>query len=63
MTEQTQPQLVYVIDDDEAVRDSIGMLLDSADLAYSSFASADAFLAAYDGSQRGCLILDIRMPE
>ncbi len=54
MTEQTRPQLVYIIDDDEAVRDSIGMLLDSADLAYSSFAGAEDFLAAYDDSQRGC---------
>ncbi len=62
MTEQTQPQLVYVIDDDDAVRDAIGMLLDSADLAYCSFASADDFLAAYDDGQRGCLVLDIRMP-
>ena len=58
----TQPQLVYVIDDDEAVRDSIGMLLDSADLAHRCFASADDFLALHDGSQRGCLVLDIRMP-
>jgi FixJ family two-component response regulator len=62
MSEQTRPQLVYIIDDDEAVRDSIGMLLDSADLAYCSFAGADEFLADYDGSQRGCLVLDIRMP-
>lgn len=62
MTGQTRPQLVYVIDDDEAVRDAIGMLLDSADLAHSSFASADEFLALHDGSQRGCLVLDIRMP-
>lgn len=62
MIEQTRPQLVYVIDDDEAVRDSIGMLLDSADLAYSCFASADEFLGAFDGSERGCLVLDIRMP-
>lgn len=59
---KTQPQLVYVIDDDEAVRDSIGMLLDSADLAHQCFVSADDFLALHDGSQRGCLVLDIRMP-
>ena len=55
-------QLVYVIDDDEAVRDSMGMLLESADLAFRCFASADDFLAEHDGSQRGCLVLDIRMP-
>ena len=55
-------QTVYVIDDDEAVRDSMGMLLESADLGYECFASADDFLAQYDDSRRGCLVLDIRMP-
>jgi RNA polymerase sigma factor (sigma-70 family) len=59
----TQPrQLVYIIDDDEAVRDSMGMLLESADLEYRCFASADDFIAEHDSSQRGCLVLDIRMP-
>jgi RNA polymerase sigma factor (sigma-70 family) len=55
-------QLVYVIDDDEAVRDSMGMLLESADLPYRCFASADSFLTEHDASHRGCLVLDIRMP-
>ena len=55
-------QLVYIIDDDEAVRDSMGMLLDSIDLPYRCYASADHFFAEYDDSQRGCLVLDIRMP-
>jgi two-component system response regulator FixJ len=55
-------QLIYVIDDDEAVRDSMGMLLESADLPHRCFSSADSFFAEHDGSQRGCLILDIRMP-
>ncbi len=59
----TQPrQLVYIIDDDEAVRDSMGMLLESADLEYRCFASAEDFIAQHDSSQRGCLVLDIRMP-
>jgi len=55
-------QMIYVIDDDEAVRDSMGMLLESADLPYRCYASADSFILEHDGSQRGCLILDIRMP-
>jgi len=55
-------QLIYIIDDDEAVRDSMGMLLESADLAYRCYADADSFFAEHDGSQRGCLVLDIRMP-
>ena len=62
MSEHDPEQMIYVIDDDEAVRDSMGMLLESADLPYRCFASADSFIAEHDGSQRGCLILDIRMP-
>jgi RNA polymerase sigma factor (sigma-70 family) len=62
MSEHDPRQLVYVIDDDEAVRDSMGMLLESTDLPYRCFARADDFIAEYDGSQRGCLVLDIRMP-
>ena len=62
MSEHDPEQLIYVIDDDEAVRDSMGMLLESADLPYRCFASADSFIAEHDGSQRGCLVLDIRMP-
>ena len=62
MTALEPQQLVYVIDDDEAVRDSMGMLLESADLAFRCFASADDFIAEHDSSHRGCLVLDIRMP-
>ena len=62
MIDEAQGQLVYIIDDDEAVRDSMGMLLDSADLQFACFETADDFLGHYDGSQRGCLVLDIRMP-
>ena len=56
-----QAQLVYIIDDDEAVRDSMSMLLDSAELQYSCFETADDFCAQHDNTQRGCLVLDIRM--
>ena len=62
MSEAGAQQRVYVIDDDEAVRDSMSMLLESADLPYRCFQSADQFLAQRDGSERGCLVLDIRMP-
>jgi len=53
---------VFVVDDDEPVRDAIGMLLDTVDLPYESYASAQEFLDAYDPARRGCLVLDIRMP-
>jgi len=62
MSERDPQQLVYVIDDDEAVRDSMGMLLESADLPHRCFDNAVSFLDEHDNSQRGCLVLDIRMP-
>ena len=62
MTDLEQTQLVYVIDDDEAVRDSMSMLLDSADIAYRCFETADDYFRYHDNTQRGCLVLDIRMP-
>jgi len=55
-------QQVFIIDDDEAVRDSMSMLLETVDLPHRCFASAAEFLQFFDGSQRGCLVLDIRMP-
>lgn len=55
-------QQVFIVDDDEAVRDSMSMLLDTIDLPHRCFASAGEFLDFYDGTQRGCLVLDIRMP-
>lgn len=57
------PPTVFVVDDDEPVRDAIGMLLDTVDIAHRTFASAQSFLDAYRPSQKGCLVLDIRMPE
>jgi len=53
---------VFVVDDDEPVRDAIAMLLDTVDLPCETFASAQDFLGAYDASRTGCLVLDIRMP-
>lgn len=61
MTAASQ-QRVFVIDDDEAVRDAMSMLLETAGIAHTSFAGANDFFDLYDGSQRGCLVLDIRMP-
>lgn len=53
---------VYVIDDDDAVRNSIGFLLRSVDLDAELFSSAQAFLDALEGTEQGCLVLDVRMP-
>ena len=54
---------VYIVDDDEAVRDSLSVLLESKAFAVKSFASAVEFLAAASSLHPGCLIVDIRMPE
>jgi two-component system, LuxR family, response regulator TtrR len=53
--------LVYVVDDDEAVRDSLQFLLEPA-YRVQSFDSAEAFLAGYDAKAIACLVLDVRMP-
>jgi len=56
------PPTVFVVDDDESVRGSLRFLLRSAGLESRAFGSAQEFLAAYDPSQPGCLVLDVRMP-
>lgn len=53
--------IVFVVDDDAASRDSIGLLLETAGFAVECYASAEAFLEAFRPSQSGCLILDVRM--
>ena len=53
---------VHVVDDDEALRDSLRWLLESAGHRVATYASAESFLAIYDSKQAGCLLLDIRMP-
>jgi FixJ family two-component response regulator len=53
---------VFVVDDDEPVRDAIGMLLDTVGITHESFGSAQDFLGAYGSGRTGCLVLDIRMP-
>jgi len=54
--------IVHVIDDDEAVRDSISMLLETENIEHAAYASAIDFLNAYNDTMSGCLVLDIRMP-
>ncbi len=53
---------VFVVDDDQAVRESLARLLDSVGLPVQTFACAEEFLEAYDPQWQGCVILDIRMP-
>ncbi|MDQ5887236.1 MAG: hypothetical protein RL210_1951 [Pseudomonadota bacterium] len=53
---------VFVVDDEEAVRDSLQWLLESSGLQVALFDSAEAFLQGYDPAQPGCLVVDVRMP-
>ena len=52
---------VYVVDDDEAVRDSLQWLLEGKDYRVRCFESAESFLSRYDAREVACLIADIRM--
>lgn len=56
-------RLVHVIDDDEAMRDSLVFLLDTAGLRVRASASARAFLRTVPDPQLGCVVTDIRMPD
>lgn len=58
----TEPT-VFVVDDDEAVRDSLKALLDAVGMEVETYASAGDFLSACDSSRTGCLVLDVRMPD
>lgn len=53
---------VFVVDDDEAVRDSLSLLIRSVGLEVESYESAAAFLEDLDSERPGCLVLDVRMP-
>jgi two-component system, LuxR family, response regulator FixJ len=54
--------LVYVVDDDDALRDALTLLLSSVELASESYPGAAEFLEAYEPEQHSVLLADIRMP-
>lgn len=53
---------VYVVDDDEAVRDSLCRLFQSVGLPAKAYPSGEAFLSSYNDGSAGCLVIDMRMP-
>ncbi|MCX7059150.1 MAG: response regulator FixJ [Pseudomonadota bacterium] len=57
-----KPATVFVVDDDDAVRTSLRLLLKSVGLPVETFASAQEFVDSFDAERAGCLVLDIRMP-
>ena len=58
--EHTEP-IVFVVDDDEAICRSLGLLIEDIGLKARAFTGAQHFLSAYDPAQPGCLVLDVRM--
>ena len=53
---------VFIVDDDQAVRKALSLLIKSAGLEVETHTSAQAFLETYDPARPGCLVLDVRMP-
>ena len=53
---------IFVVDDDQAMRNSLQWLIDSIGMRVECFASASEFLESYYPGRAGCLLLDVRMP-
>jgi FixJ family two-component response regulator len=53
---------VFVVDDDQAMRNSLKWLIESVSMEVETFDSADAFINSYYPGRSGCLLLDVRMP-
>ncbi len=57
------PPAVHIIDDDEAVRDSLAIMLETHGFEVMTYATAQAFLSQAERGVAGCVITDIQMPE
>ncbi|MBP8534411.1 response regulator transcription factor [Streptomyces sp. MK37H] len=55
--------LVYILDDDEELSESLAWLLESVGIRSECFQDARTFLRSYDRGRPACLVLDVRMPE
>ena len=54
--------VVHIVDDDEAMRESLALLLETENLACRKYSSAEEFLHALGSASQGCLLLDLQMP-
>jgi len=61
-TDTEQNSTVYIVDDDQAIRHAMELLMRSVGLVYEIFHSGDDFLSNHTNDRAGCLVLDIRMP-
>lgn len=59
----THNPIVFIIDDDAAVRDSLTLMLEQVGIHVQSFDSAKAFLSAFQSDFSGCIIIDVQMPD
>lgn len=62
MSPEEPDQYIFIVDDDDALRDSLVWLLESSGYRVCAYASAEAFLDDYTTALTGCLVLDVRMP-
>lgn len=62
MNDDTSNSTVYIVDDDQAIRHAMELLMRSVGLNYEIFHSGDDFLSEHNNDRAGCLVLDIRMP-
>lgn len=58
----SEPLMVCIVDNDAAIRDSLGFLIESEQIPVATFGSAREFLETWDIKRTGCLVVDIRMP-
>lgn len=59
----SEPRLVHLVDDDDAIRRSVGFMLKTSGFRVHTYESGAALLKAARGLEKGCILLDIRMPE
>lgn len=62
MSPEEPDQCIFIVDDDDALRDSLVWLLESSGYQVCAYASSEAFLVDYTTALTGCLVLDVRMP-
>lgn len=63
MQEASTSPIVYIVDDDANIRDSLSQLVETVGLTACPFGSAKAFLNALDPNESSCLLVDVRLPE
>jgi two-component system response regulator FixJ len=59
---QTSALIVYIVDDDASIRDSLSLMLGLAGYSTRVFADAESFLGAFDDAWSGCVVADLRLP-